>query len=69
MDHLTRNDSLAEDLLIGAQTIGHFLGLTAPQVFHLHRKRALPTFKMGALVCARKSELRSQLSAAGQASA
>jgi hypothetical protein len=67
MDQITPSkgldSSLADDLLIGAEAIARFIGLSEPQVFQAHRKRFLPTFKYGALICARKSELRERLSA------
>ncbi len=46
---------LADDMLQGAEAIGSFMGLDPRQVYH-QRKR-LPTFKIGALICARKSTL------------
>lgn len=52
---LKQSPSLAEDMLHGAEAIGKFIGLDPRQVYH-QRKR-LPTFKIGALICARKSTL------------
>lgn len=46
---------LANDMLQGADAIGEFMGLDPRQVYH-QRKR-LPTFKIGATICARKSTL------------
>lgn len=46
---------LADDMLQGAEAIGTFMGMEPRQVYH-QRKR-LPTFKIGALICARKSTL------------
>lgn len=59
------------DLLWGAEAIGEFLNLTRNQVFHLHRRGRLPTWKEGAIVCARKSTLTKWMAGreAGSASA
>ena len=54
---------LADDLLISAEAIAAYTGLTERQVFHLHRLRKLPTFKVGALIAARKSEINQRFSA------
>ncbi|MGW8134183.1 hypothetical protein ACWGNZ_00895 [Sphingomonas zeae] len=45
------------DLLYGVASIAAHLGMTAKQVYHLHDKGELPTFKTGAIVCARRSTL------------
>lgn len=45
------------DLLYGLAAIGEAVGLTARQVEHLIAKGELPTFKLGATVCARRSAL------------
>lgn len=50
-----RESALAEDMLQGAEEIGAFMGLDPRQVYH-QRKR-LPVFKIGALICARKSTI------------
>jgi hypothetical protein len=57
--------SLADDLLRGACAIAEFTGFDERQVYHLHERKKLPTFKIGATICARKSELSQRLSAAG----
>ncbi|PWL19272.1 DNA-binding protein [Falsochrobactrum shanghaiense] len=51
------NDDLASDLLVGADAIADFTGMKARTIYHLAAKRAFPTFKMGDLVCARKSKI------------
>lgn len=50
-------------LLMGADAIGAFLGLSERQVRHLIAKNSLPTFKLrkSALVCARPATLRAWL--------
>lgn len=56
----TLNDA---PLLMGADAIGAFLGLSERQVRHLVAKNAIPTFKLqkSALVCARPATLRAWL--------
>ncbi|MCG5241354.1 hypothetical protein ACIU1J_27440 [Azospirillum doebereinerae] len=48
-------DSLADDMLIGAAAIAAFTGLPARKVYHLAEQEAIPVFRMGATLCARKS--------------
>lgn len=51
---------LATDLLRGAEAIAHFLFGDAKQrrkVYHLAEKSRLPVFRLGSLLCARKSVL------------
>lgn len=45
------------DLLTGVAAIAAHLGMTDRQVYHLHDSGELPTFKLGAKVCARRSTL------------
>lgn len=45
------------NLLYGAGAIAAHLGMTATQVYHLHKIGNLPTFKIGAKVCAHKARL------------
>ena len=51
------------DLLHGVQAIAEHLQMTRPQVYHLHNRGDLPTFKMGRTVCARRSTLASHFAA------
>lgn len=51
------DNSLATDLLVGVTAIAEFTGMKPRTLYHLASKRAIPTFKMGDLVCARKSKL------------
>lgn len=46
------------DLLFGAKAIAAFLKVTERQVYNLHSTTELPTFKLGAIVCARRSTIR-----------
>lgn len=51
------------DLLYGVAAIASHLTLTRKQVYHLHDKGDLPTFKVGATVCARRSTLAKHFAA------
>lgn len=62
--------SLADDLLIGALPIAVYLGVVnkkgepdAKRVYEWARRQIIPTFKLGDLLAARKSELEQALSA------
>lgn len=65
IDQATR--ALGDDLLVGTKAIAGYTGLSQRQIFHLHKMRELPTFKLGALIAARKSEISGRLSAVGPA--
>ena len=43
------------DLLYGATAIADFLGVKRSVVYHLIETRRLPSFKVGKVVCARRS--------------
>ena len=45
------------DLLYGVPAIAAYLQMTQAQVYHLHNKGEIPTFKIGGKVCARRSTL------------
>ena len=45
------------DLLYGVPAIADYLGLTQHQARHNIDKGRIPTFRMGAIICARKSSL------------
>jgi len=55
------------DLLYGLEAIGAHLGLSSRQAEHLVSRGDLPTFKMGRVVCARKSELDTHFAQASAA--
>ena len=55
------NDTL--DLLVGAEAIGAYLNIPPRNVYWLIEQRHIPTFKIGNLHAARKSELARDLSA------
>jgi hypothetical protein len=46
------------DTLYGLGTIARFIGRSEPEARHLADTGQLPTFKLGKLICASKSELR-----------
>lgn len=52
-----KTDGSEADLLYGVPAIAAHLQMTQPQVYHLHNKGELPTFKIGGKVCARRSTL------------
>ena len=45
------------DLLYGVPKIAAFLGLTKRATYHLVEAKRIPTFKIGATVCARRATL------------
>ena len=51
------------DLLTGVQAIALHLNMSRRQVYHLHENGELPTFKLGAKVCARRSTLAKHFAA------
>lgn len=55
-------------LLYGADAISDHLGIGVKQVYYLHDKGELPTFKVRSKVCARRADLDAWLerAAAGQ---
>ena len=56
----------AEDLLFGAAEIAEFLygdKSKRRQVYHLAQSAALPVFKLGATLCAKKSSVRHYIEA------
>ncbi|WP_454917297.1 helix-turn-helix transcriptional regulator [Xanthobacter sediminis] len=58
-----------QDLLYGVPAIAEFLNLKPAAVYHLAAKGTLPTFKIGAKVCARRSTLTAWLADQEAASA
>lgn len=49
---------LAQDLVFGAAAIAKATGLTRRRVYHLTEQGHMPTFRLGATLCARRSTLR-----------
>lgn len=68
------NDSmpLAKDILRGAAAIAEFMGFPRRAIYHMASNGSLPVFRMGDIVCARRSTLTAWIRAqesAGQARA
>ncbi len=51
------NIPLAADMLRGADDIAAFIGMDRRAVYHAASHGKLPTFRIGAIICARKSTL------------
>ena len=51
------NQPIAADILRGADDIAAFLGLDKRAVYHAASRNKLPTFRLGAIICARRSTL------------
>ena len=64
---MSATQPLADDLLIGAVNIAKFTGHNARQIYHLHETASIPSFKIGAAICARKSELLDAFTARSRA--
>ena len=61
--------TIANDVLIGARAIADETGIKVRQVYRLAELGALPTFKLGGTLAARRSELHKRLSAEVKAAA
>lgn len=58
VSHLYKEKVVAErDLLMGADAIADFLGVTRRQVYRLVYDGIIPSFKLGGTVAARRSSL------------
>ncbi len=53
----TEMAQLSDDLLRGANEIAAFMGLSRRQIYHLVHTSELPVFRLGAILCARRSRL------------
>ena len=59
LENLTPTDiPLAMDIEFGAAAIAKTTGLTRRRVYHLTQEGHMPTFRIGATLCARRSTLR-----------
>lgn len=56
-------ERIADDILKGASQIADETGFSVRQVYGLGEKGGLPLFKVGGIICARRSELNRALSA------
>lgn len=66
--NIAANDNPA-DLLLGADAIATFLGITRRQVYRLVYDSVIPSFKAGGTVAARKSSLLKWMDAQEQRAA
>ena len=57
MPAITAPLQLADDLLQGADSIAKFMGVTRRQAYHFVADGRIPTFRIGAIICARKSTI------------
>lgn len=57
------NDNIPADLLLGADAIAAFLGITRRQTYRLVYEGVIPSFKAGGSVSARKSSLTKWMAA------
>ena len=58
-----QKNSLADDILKGAERIGDYIDEPPRRVFYLAERSLIPVFKIGNLLHARKSELDKRYSA------
>jgi len=63
------NQPVAADILRGAGDIATWLGVKPRAVYHLAATGQVPTFRLGDVVCARKSTLAAWISEQEQKSA
>ena len=54
---------LSEDLIVGAAGVAEFLGVRRRQIYHAVELGYLPLFRMGALICARRTTLAAWIEA------
>lgn len=57
------SDATETDLLHGVAAIAEHLSMTRKQIYHLHDRGQIPTFKVGRTVCARRSTLAKHFAA------
>ena len=61
-------DAIADDVIVGAEALAKFLGLSRRQIYNATEHRHLPVFRVGVLICARRSTLLRWISEAEAAS-
>lgn len=66
-DHMNHDNDNAPDLLLGANAIATFLGVTRRQAYRLMEDGIIPSFHCGGSVAARRTSLRKWLVEAEQA--
>jgi hypothetical protein len=55
------SERISDDLLVGATAIGEEIGQSRNVVYHLHKRRLIPTARHGGKLIAFRSELRRYL--------
>lgn len=50
-------DNMSRDIMVGADVIAEFLGMRRRQVYRAAEYGYLPVFRVGALICARRTTL------------
>lgn len=63
------NDNLAGDILRGAEEISRYLGFPRRSIYHAASRGNIPVFRLGDIVCARKSTLTAWIAEQERASA
>lgn len=66
---MNANDNLplSEDILRGAAAIADFLGFDRRSIYHLAAKGHLPTFRIGEILCGRRTTLTTWIAGQEQA--
>jgi hypothetical protein len=59
-------NKLGDDLLVGAPAIAKYLKVNERRVYHWAAQSYIPTFKIGPLIAARRSELDQHLRNGGR---
>jgi predicted DNA-binding transcriptional regulator AlpA len=54
---MMQGNNLGDDLLIGAPAIAAYLNVSERRIYHWGKQGYIPTFNIGPLVAARRSEL------------
>jgi hypothetical protein len=62
---MSDTNNLRDDLLTGAAAIAAYTGWNVRKIYHAAERGHLPITRAGAILIARKSEIRSALSAKG----
>lgn len=61
------DNTLAADILRGADAIGAFLGFPRRSIYHLAATGGMPYFRIGDIICARRSTLIAWIAAQEEA--
>lgn len=55
--HAANDNTLAADLLKGADAIAAFSGFDRRTIYHFASNGGIPVFRVGSMICARKSKI------------